>query len=137
MRQSHAKAAESWRALTGGDTSARALRSNVGKIWLDGLRRPSVDVSVPQVGAPAAWAAGYTGAGSTVAVLDTGIDDTHPDLAGQVVGRRDFTEDQEPGNDESGTARTWRRPSPAPARHPAGGTRASRRVRGCWTARCA
>jgi subtilisin family serine protease len=102
VRQSHGEAAESWRSLTGGDKSARVLRSNVGKIWLDGLRRPALDVSVPQVGAPAAWDAGYTGTGTTVAVLDTGIDDTHPDLAGQVVGRRNFTEDTEPGDDGSG-----------------------------------
>jgi subtilisin family serine protease len=33
---------------------------------------------VPQIGAPTAWAAGYTGTGVKVAVLDTGVDNTHP-----------------------------------------------------------
>jgi hypothetical protein len=33
---------------------------------------------MPQIGAPTAWTAGYTGTGVKVAVLDTGVDNTHP-----------------------------------------------------------
>ncbi|MEU5696208.1 S8 family serine peptidase [Actinosynnema sp. NPDC020468] len=60
-------------------------------VWLDGVARPTLDVSVPQIGAPEAWRAGATGAGVTVGVLDTGVDDHHPDLAGKVLERADFT----------------------------------------------
>lgn len=66
-----------------------------GRIWLDGIRRLSLDVSVPQIGAPTAWEAGYNGAGVTVAVLDTGIDDTHPDLRRRVAAARNFTTDSD------------------------------------------
>ncbi|WP_157984728.1 S8 family serine peptidase [Lentzea terrae] len=66
-------------------------KADAGKIWLNGKVQPSLDVSVPQVGAPAAWQAGHTGAGATVAVLDTGYDPKHPDLAGIVKGEKDFT----------------------------------------------
>lgn len=38
------------------------------------------------VSAEAAWALGYTGQGVIIAVMDTGIDWTHPDLDGQVIG---------------------------------------------------
>ncbi|ALG06554.1 S8 family serine peptidase [Kibdelosporangium phytohabitans] len=63
------------------------------KIWLNGKAYPTLDKSVPQVGAPAAWQAGHTGAGATIAVLDTGYDKGHPDLAGIVKGEKDFTGD--------------------------------------------
>jgi subtilisin family serine protease len=62
-------------------------------VWLDGPVTASLDYSVPQIGAPSAWAAGHTGAGTTVAVLDTGIDATHPDLSDAVVGAQNFTDD--------------------------------------------
>lgn len=43
------------------------------------------------IGAPAAWGAfGARGQGVKVAVLDTGIDDQHPDLAGKVAGFAEF-----------------------------------------------
>jgi len=99
-RQERGKAADAWRALT--DRPGHRLRSGVGKVWLDGVRRPTLDVSVPQIGAPGAWAAGYTGTGTTVAVLDTGIDDTHPDLVGQVAERVNFTEGEEADGDFAG-----------------------------------
>lgn len=51
----------------------------------------TLEESVPQTGAPEAWAAGFDGTGSTIAVLDTGIDLNHPDVAGQVVASQDFT----------------------------------------------
>lgn len=41
------------------------------------------------INAEAAWAMGYTGEGVIVAVMDTGIDSTHPDLQGKVIRRFD------------------------------------------------
>ena len=69
-----------------------ATARNAEHVWLDGPVQASLDHSVPQIGAPEAWAAGYTGAGTTVAVLDTGIDVTHPDLADAVVNAHNFTD---------------------------------------------
>ncbi|TDV57410.1 S8 family peptidase [Actinophytocola oryzae] len=75
------------------ETAADFWQAHTGRVWLDGIRRPSLEVSVPQIHAPEAWDAGYTGAGVKIAVLDTGIDDTHPDLRRQIAATRNFTTD--------------------------------------------
>ncbi|HEU5111062.1 MAG TPA: S8 family serine peptidase [Micromonosporaceae bacterium] len=85
------EAASFWNTVTTPSGPSRKLRPEVASIWLDRTVRLDLDVSVPRVGAPAAWQDGYDGTGVTVAVLDTGIDDTHPDLAGKVVAAQNFT----------------------------------------------
>lgn len=64
----------------------------VEKVWLDAPVIVEDADSMPQIGAPAAWSGGLDGSGVTVAVLDSGIDTSHPDLdQGVVALEHDFT----------------------------------------------
>ncbi|PWK80787.1 subtilase family protein [Lentzea atacamensis] len=72
-------------------TQRRASARSAGKLWLDGKARVSLDQSVPMVGAPSAWEAGFDGSGVTVAVLDTGYDQQHPELKDAVAVAKDFS----------------------------------------------
>ncbi|MGB3543278.1 S8 family serine peptidase [Rubrivirga sp.] len=69
-----------------------------------GANAPSrLDDSTILVGATAAWAQGFTGEGYEVAVLDTGTDETHPFLAGQVSSGACFSTSASSGSFTSET----------------------------------
>ena len=86
-----------------------AALPGVAAVHPDRTVTASLDTSVPLVGAPDVWdrsdAAGQpvTGTGVDVAVIDTGVDDTHPALdGGTVVGGHDFANDDDDPMDDNG-----------------------------------
>ncbi len=77
-----------WNSLV---TGQQSRAGGVRKVWLNAKAHASLDESVSRIGAPTAWESGLTGRGVRVAVLDTGIDTDHPDLAGKVDLSKDFS----------------------------------------------
>ncbi|MFF8917282.1 S8 family serine peptidase [Streptomyces sp. NPDC015032] len=81
-----------WKQLAhGSGKSPSILDATAATVWLDGRVSPTLDRSTAQINAPAAWDAGYQGQGVKVAVLDTGADLDHPDLAGRATATKDFS----------------------------------------------
>ena len=72
-----------------------STKSAIRRVWLDGKVRATLADSTAQIGAPKVWAGGDTGAGVDVAVLDTGVDTGHPDLAGRIEEATSFVPGEE------------------------------------------
>jgi len=75
----------------------------VERIWPDLPVHICLDASVPHIRAPQVWAAGFTGRGVPVAIVDTGIDPGHPDFAGRIAAMQDFTGEGARDNHGHGT----------------------------------
>ncbi|MDR6317117.1 S8 family serine peptidase [Actinoplanes couchii] len=90
LRADHDSRARLWRSAVPAGPAAKALSGGMTRIWLDGRRRLTDETSNAQINAPAAWAKGLTGTDVTVAVLDSGIDPGHPDLAGRINETANF-----------------------------------------------
>ncbi len=57
----------------------------------DRLHEPGLAATVPLISAAATTAAGYDGTGRVIAILDTGVDTTHPAFAGRIVDEACFS----------------------------------------------
>lgn len=61
-----------------------------------------VPTGVTRIDAQAAWARGHKGDGVKVAVIDTGIDMCHPDLAANYLEGTNFVDSSQPPRDDNG-----------------------------------
>jgi subtilisin family serine protease len=70
--------------------AALAAAPGVAAVSLDGRVRAQLVEGAALIGATSVHSQGYTGAGVRVAVLDTGIDTNHPDLASDIAVQHCF-----------------------------------------------
>ncbi|MGY0583175.1 MAG: S8 family peptidase, partial [Paraglaciecola chathamensis] len=80
-----------------GALSVLEKSSLVKSIQVDEIRQPSLLQSTDIIGTEEAYAIGATGAGQTLAVLDSGVESDHPFLAGKVVSEACFSTNRSSG----------------------------------------
>lgn len=80
-------------ALEVNENALRGLLNSpyVAYVYEDIPVEPNLASSLPVIGADLTQSNGFTGAGQTVAILDTGTDNNHPFLAGRIVEEACFS----------------------------------------------
>ena len=73
----------------------------VARIYPDNLSLPSLSQSVTLIGAKQSWEMGYSGQGQIIAIIDTGVDNTHPFLKGKVISEACFSSQSDGYNSQS------------------------------------
>ena len=63
----------------------------VKRVIPDVVKAPTLPQSVPLIGADQAWTRGFDGTGTVVTIIDTGVQSSHPFLAGKVVEEACFS----------------------------------------------
>jgi len=76
--------------ITAATIEALSKQEDVEQIWPDLPVQAWLNSSVPKISAPKVWEAGVRGQGIKVAVIDTGIDEAHPDFAGRIMAAKSF-----------------------------------------------
>src|SRR6266852_5983586 len=116
-------------ALEVGPTALQELEVSgfmVKRVREDRIHKPVLFDSVPLIGADQAWAQGYDGTGTVVAIIDSGVDSTHPFLAGKVVEEACYST-------TSGTQSTTLCPNGAQEQiGPGAGINCPLEAQGCW-----
>ena len=75
-----------------GDTYKEAvwnMNDNINEEYID-TKLLSLANNLELIGAPVAWSRGYTGQGSVIAILDSGIDIDHPEFANSILDTKCF-----------------------------------------------
>lgn len=87
--------------VDGAALDALVVSPAVARIVREQVAKPSLGSSLGVIGADVIHTAGLRGTGKVVAVIDTGVDRTHPTLKGRVTGEACFDDEDTCPNGES------------------------------------
>ena len=96
------------KGIDSGSANSISELKSVKRVSLNFQVKANLMDSAELINADKLWDGGYTGRGVTIAVIDTGVDYTHPDLGGclgggcKVVGGYDFVNDDNDPMDDQG-----------------------------------